>query len=87
MLGLFDFHPPQYFRSNCSPIGFPVDVNPKQTNASWLLAWEFGTNGAFKSGQHAAWPVLFRKAHAGLKGLGEIIGPAEWRPRHSVALI
>ncbi|HCT89631.1 MAG TPA: hypothetical protein DF381_16070 [Acinetobacter pittii] len=40
---------------------------------------------AFKSRQHAAWPALFRKAPQTLKALGEIICPAEWRPRHLVA--
>ncbi len=64
-----------------------MDVNLKQTRTSRLLAWKCGTIVAFKSGQHAAWPALFRKAHTGLKGLGGIICPAEWRPRHSVALI
>lgn len=83
----FDLHPPQYISLNCSPIYLQVADNLQQTRISRLLAWKCGTIGAFKLGQHAAWPALFRQAHTGLEGLGGIICPAEWRPRHSVAPI
>jgi len=62
-----------------------MDDRQYSPRISQVLQQEWVVSGAFKNRQHAAWPALFRKAHTDLEGLGGIICPAEWRPRHSVA--
>ncbi|MGL5746408.1 MAG: hypothetical protein ACRCXR_00360, partial [Weissella cibaria] len=62
-----------------------MDNHRYSPRISQALQQEWVVSGAFKNRQHAAWPALFRKAHTDLEGLGGIICPAEWRPRHSVA--